>query len=86
MFYIILKKNKDRDLLIKYLNLRKIQAVTHYLPLHNSPFYHKKHDGSSCESANLFSNRLLRLPLHPYLKFDDIDNISKIIVNFFEKK
>jgi len=86
MFYIILKKNKDRDLLIEYLNLRKIQAVTHYLPLHNSPFYHEKHDGSKCKNANLFSNRLLRLPLHPYLKFDDIDNISKIIVNFFEKK
>lgn len=86
MFYIILKTNKDRDLLIKYLNLRKIQAVSHYVPLHNSSFYHKKHDGSSCKNAILFSNRLLRLPLHPYIKYVDIDNISKNIVDFFQKK
>ena len=39
MFYIVLKTNKDRDSLIEYLSSKKIQAVSHYAPLHSSDFY-----------------------------------------------
>jgi dTDP-4-amino-4,6-dideoxygalactose transaminase len=84
MFYIILKTNKEKSFLIKHLDKKKIQAVSHYVPLHNSKFYKEKNDGSPCKNADLFSNRLLRLPLHPYLKMKDIDRICKNVLNFFE--
>jgi dTDP-4-amino-4,6-dideoxygalactose transaminase len=84
MFYILLKTKKQRSELNKYLKNKKIQAVSHYIPLHNSKFYKEKHDGSSCDNAELFSKRILRLPLHPYLKIKDIDYICKNILNFFK--
>jgi len=84
MFYIILKTKKERSSLIDYLSKNKIQAVSHYVPLHSSKFYEQKHDGRLCTNADLFSSRLLRLPLHPYLKMNDIDYICKNILNFFK--
>ena len=84
MFYIILKTNKERNFLIDYLSKKKIQAVSHYVPLHSSKFYHRKHGRRLCANADLFSSRLLRLPLHPYLKMSDIDYICKIILKFFK--
>ena len=83
MFYIILRTNKERSALIDYLSKNKVQAVSHYIPLHSSKFYQRKHDGRLCTNADLFSNCLLRLPLHPYLKMNDIDYICKNILNFF---
>jgi len=84
MFYILLNSNKERNSLIDYLGRKKIQAVSHYVPLHSSKFYIDKHDGRPCKNADLFSKRLLRLPLHSYLKNNEIDYICKYILNFFK--
>ncbi|MDB4040909.1 dTDP-4-amino-4,6-dideoxygalactose transaminase [Methylophilaceae bacterium] len=84
MFYIILKTNTEKAILIKHLSKKKIQAVSHYVPLHNSKFYKDKNYGSLCKNADLYSNRLLRLPLHPYLKMKDVDYICENILNFYE--
>ena len=84
MFYIILKSSKERSSLIEYLDMKNIQAVSHYVPLHNSKFYKEKHIGDSCKNADLFSKRLLRLPLHPYLKMNNIDHICENILNFYK--
>jgi len=84
MFYILLRTSKEKNNMIKHLGKKKIQAVSHYVPLHNSKFYNEKHCGSPCENANLFSKKLLRLPLHPYLKMKDIDYICKNLLNFYK--
>jgi len=83
-FYILLNSNKERSSLIDYLRKKKIQAVSHYVPLHSSKFYKEKHDSRPCKNADLFSKRLLRLPLHSYLKNNEIDYICKYILNFFK--
>ena len=84
MFYIILRSSKERSSLIEYLDMKNIQAVSHYVPLHNSKFYKEKHIGDSCKNADLFSKRLLRLPLHPYLKMNNIDHICENILKFYK--
>ena len=83
-FYILLNSNKERSSLIDYLRKKKIQAVSHYVPLHSSKFYKEKHDSRPCKNADLFSKRLLRLPLHSYLKNNEIEYICKYILNFFK--
>ncbi len=84
MFYIILRSSKERSSLIEYLDMKNIQAVSHYVPLHNSMFYKEKHIGDPCKNADLFSKCLLRLPLHPYLKTNDIDYICENILKYFK--
>ncbi len=63
MFYLLLADGPSRDRLIAQLAARGIQAVSHYVPLHESPMgrLHGRVSGSlaTTESA---SRRLLRLP------------------------
>jgi dTDP-4-amino-4,6-dideoxygalactose transaminase len=86
IFYIIKKKNK-RNLLIRFLKKKKINAIFHYIPLHSSPF------GRCCtktklsmKNTNFVANNLLRLPLHLHLKQIDQIKILKEIKKFFTLK
>jgi len=86
IFYIILESEIQRNDLIKYLNSRKIQAIFHYSSLNESEFYKKKHRGEKIILKNSikFSERLLRLPLHHELNFEDIDFITSQVIDFFK--
>lgn len=69
MFYILLPSEEERDSLMERLRSVGIQAVFHYIPLHNSPmgikFGYKSGDLPVTESV---SGRLLRLPFYPHLE------------------
>ena len=85
LFYILLKDERTRDLMLEKLRKSGIQAVFHYIPLHESPFgsglgYQKGNLPISEES----SNRLIRLPLYPSLQEHDLDNIIIQISNIFQ--
>ena len=85
IFYIILKKN-IRDSLIKYLNKKKIYAVFHYIPLHNSPFGKKR--GFSkfrMKNTTIISRNLLRLPINLKLNKKIIIKCSSEIYKYFRK-
>lgn len=85
MFYIELPTLEVRDNLKEWLNKNSIQAVTHYLTLHRSPYYSKFHDGRILENSEKFENCLLRLPLFYDLSKNDIDFVCDSIQSFFEK-
>lgn len=84
IFYIVLKKRRVRDQLINFLLENKIQAVSHYIALHASKFYRKKHGSRILKNADKYTNCLLRLPLYPSLKLNEVNTITNLIEKFFE--
>ena len=64
MFYLVCNSPDERTRLIDHLNTKNVHAIFHYLTLHTSQFYSKKHDGRQLANAENFSNCLVRLPFH----------------------
>ncbi|MDC7995697.1 dTDP-4-amino-4,6-dideoxygalactose transaminase [Altibacter sp. HG106] len=64
MFYLFCRDNEQRTRLIQHLKAHGVHAVFHYLSLHESPFYYKKHDGRALQNSDQYTERLVRLPLY----------------------
>ena len=86
MFYIKTKDLQERTKLIAFLKGNGIGASFHYIPLHLSPAgkqfgrFHGEDKYTTKESE-----RLLRLPMYYGLGKKEIEYISEIIKNFYEK-
>lgn len=78
MFYLICDSISQRRELIEFLKSNETMAVSHYLSLHSSPFYTKKHDGRILRNSDFYTNRLLRLPLFYELNVEKVVDIIKI--------
>lgn len=80
MIAIILPTQKKADSVRTVLNKKGIQAVIHYVPLHTSAMGkslgYSKNDLPKTLSA---ANRLVRLPLHLSMNFEDIDYIVSVL-------
>ncbi len=63
MFYLVCHSLEERTQLIGFLKKQGIQAIFHYLSLHNSPFYENKHDGRKLHWTDHYTDCLVRLPL-----------------------
>lgn len=83
LFFILCKSLKERNELLKFLNKRGIQAITHYLPLHESPFYTEKHDGRILPNTQKFCDQILRLPMYYELKEEEQQYIIESIKIYF---
>lgn len=83
LFFILCKSLKERNELLKFLNKRGIQAITHYLPLHESPFYTEKHDGRILPNTQKFCDQILRLPMYYGLKEEEQRYIIESIKIYF---
>jgi dTDP-4-amino-4,6-dideoxygalactose transaminase len=75
-----------RDQLIIFLRENNIQAISHYISLHSSKFFRKEHDSRPLNNADKYTNCLLRLPLYPNLKLNEMNKITNLIEKFFEGK
>jgi dTDP-4-amino-4,6-dideoxygalactose transaminase len=84
LFYIICRSLEERNRLIKHLKNAGVQSVFHYISLHTSPFFEKKHDGRILPHADEYSDRLLRLPLFYDLDESQATAISKLISAFYQ--
>ena len=85
MFYLVCKNLEQRTRLIEYLKERGIMAPFHYLSLHNSPYYHDRHDGRALPNAERFSDCLLRLPLFFNLGDQEVLQITESVQDFFKR-
>jgi len=85
IFYLVCKSLEQRTRLIGYLKERGILAPFHYLPLHNSPYYHNRHDGRALPNAERFSDCLVRMPMYYEMSVNDIEYIAGELNNFFLK-
>ena len=83
MYYIVLNNEKCRAELIKYLKTKNILSLSHYVPLHSSPFFKKysKQKQNFLPNCDRFSEGLLRLPLYYDLNIDDVEYICAKIIS-----
>jgi dTDP-4-amino-4,6-dideoxygalactose transaminase len=80
MFSLYCESPSIRNKLLIALNSAQIQAVFHYIPLHNSPF--AINNGlfeKTLPVTEHVSDCLLRLPMYPGLKSVEIERICKVI-------
>jgi len=84
MFYLICRSEKERTKLIEHLKENKINAVFHYICLHDSPYYKEKHEGNEMSIAKKYENCLLRLPLWVGVNDKEVDFIIHNVLKFYK--
>ncbi len=83
MFYIVCRSGDERNALIAHLKLQEIQAIFHYIPLHNSPYFIKKYSGRPLLQAQRFSECILRLPFFTELTEPESNLVINSINQFY---
>jgi len=83
LFYLVCEDLSQRTRLIERLKSKGILSVFHYLSLHKSPYYQKRHDGRRLPNSDRYSDCLLRLPLYYELSEENIEGIVTSIHSFF---
>ena len=64
MFFVVFNSEKIRDAMIEHLNRSGVHAVTHYVPLHTSPFGRTVCAEGHLPVTDKISRTLLRLPFY----------------------
>ncbi|MDP4185574.1 MAG: dTDP-4-amino-4,6-dideoxygalactose transaminase [Bacteroidota bacterium] len=83
MFYLITGSLDERTGLIQHLKSKNILSVFHYQSLHKSSYYEPFYDGKELPMCDLYTDRLLRLPLFPELTNDQVNMICDEITNYY---
>jgi dTDP-4-amino-4,6-dideoxygalactose transaminase len=73
-------------MLIAELKKQNINAVFHYQSLHRSEYYSRTHVQPNLPNADVFSDRLLRLPLYNALTAAEVEFISDVVASFCESE
>ena len=84
MYYLVCDSLEERTQLLKHLADQNINAVFHYLSLHSSPYFERKHDGRVLHQSDRYTDCLVRLPLHLGLTDEDVDRVTAATLNFFK--
>jgi dTDP-4-amino-4,6-dideoxygalactose transaminase len=76
LFYVLLPDRARQRRMIDHLAEHGVPAATHFQPLHSSEAGKKfGRISGSCENANAFAARIVRLPMHANLTAADVDRI-----------
>jgi dTDP-4-amino-4,6-dideoxygalactose transaminase len=85
LFYIVTKDGIQRNALLEHLKSRGVQAIFHYLPLHNSPYYKSIcNESPSLPWTDNYGDCLVRLPFYVDLSSADINHIINTIAEFYK--
>jgi dTDP-4-amino-4,6-dideoxygalactose transaminase len=82
---VITLKNNCRDKFLKYLKIHSINAFIGYVPLHKSTYGKRFYKKKNLTITNKIHNKIIRLPIHNYLKVKDVNYICNKINEFFER-
>ncbi|HRJ85094.1 MAG TPA: dTDP-4-amino-4,6-dideoxygalactose transaminase [Ignavibacteria bacterium] len=85
LFCVLCRSLKERTALAQYLKKAGVLSVFHYLSLHKSPYYSGKYSGNELPNSDMYSDRLLRLPMFYELTADDVEYITCKINDFYHK-
>ena len=70
---------------VKFLKENDVQTTFHYLPLHSSRFYAKKHGNRKLPNCDFYGDCLVRLPLYYELSDMEVNKIIGHIIDFCSK-
>ncbi|KKT57852.1 MAG: Glutamine-scyllo-inositol transaminase [Candidatus Giovannonibacteria bacterium GW2011_GWC2_44_9] len=77
VYHLFVARAKNRDSLMKVLKKKNIQTLIHYpLLLHNQPIFNYK---GRFANAEKHSKEIFSLPMHPFLKKEEVAQIAKIL-------
>ena len=79
MFYLICDSIETRTSLIFHLGQHNILAVSHYISLHSSPFFKDRYEGEELPYSDIFTDRLVRLPMFFEL---NVDRVIEVLLKF----
>jgi dTDP-4-amino-4,6-dideoxygalactose transaminase len=83
MFYMVCRTLDERSALLKDLNRNDVNAVSHYVALHKSPFWRDKHDGRELPNTDRYADGLVRLPMYYGLTNDDTRRVVDRVFEFY---
>ncbi|WP_108802073.1 DegT/DnrJ/EryC1/StrS aminotransferase family protein [Aquimarina sp. Aq107] len=85
--YTLRVVNTDRDALVKHLNEQGIPCGVYYpIPLHNQKAYQDdRYDDANFTITNQLVKEVISLPMHTELDNEQIDFITKNVINFVTK-
>jgi len=83
VFYVLLNDRNERDDLKAYLHVHRIEALTHYEPLHDTSIGRSAGRCVDMNVTNSVAGRLLRLPMHMGIEDRDVDRVCQSIYGFF---
>lgn len=83
-FHLLISDEKHLQKLIAYLLHSKILALTHYEPLHSSPFGRVETISGELIQTDYISKHLIRLPLYYNISAVTILEICKLISGYFK--
>ena len=83
--YSLLVQNKEeRDDLIAYLNSNNIPTAVYYKKLFSDLDIYKQIDKKSYPISKYTSECIFSIPMHPYLKDSELDEIINLIDDFYK--
>lgn len=87
MFYLVCRSLEERTALISYMKAHDVLAVFHYLSLHKSDYY-LNHGGvpSELPYCDLYTDRLVRLPMFYDLTDEDVDHMISSLKSFYAER
>lgn len=82
--YSVLTANiEQRKSILEYLNHNNIPTAIYYpIPLHKQEIYKTKYQNIDLPITEATADRIFSLPMHPYLKEEEINNIIEAINKF----
>jgi dTDP-4-amino-4,6-dideoxygalactose transaminase len=85
MFYMVCRSLDERTRLISFLKQNDILAVFHYLSLHKSDYYvNNGGDDVSLPNSDMFTDKLIRLPMYYDMTDEDVTLVINKIKSFFQ--
>ena len=82
IFYIVCPSLDYRSRFMEWMKEHGVQTTFHYLPLHSSQYYASQYQGPQLQQCDHYADCLVRLPLYYELKDEEVNNISKLIIEF----
>jgi dTDP-4-amino-4,6-dideoxygalactose transaminase len=85
IFPVITKNLTERQELLNFMNSKGINAVFHYVPLHDSEA--GKRFGIASEDLSVTNNlpdRLIRLPIYSNMLIEDAEKVVSTLLEFYE--
>ena len=75
---------KQRDALMNYLTKKGVQTIIHYpIPPHlQSAYKHLNYKKGDFPITEMLCNEVLSLPLHPYMKKEEVEYVIDQVINF----